>query len=105
MSTLKVSAQLLSNGTKIAQAALTEVTKTAVTYGKPVIESSTGLAAQAAEWASKNPALAVSTAAGLAVIAVPGLVVAPTLSAVGFGTGGVQACSCPIYEFVLSLFT
>ncbi|KAL4772903.1 hypothetical protein BDW60DRAFT_206666 [Aspergillus nidulans var. acristatus] len=67
--------------------------KIAVTYGQPDLESLAGLAAQAAEWAAENPGSAASTAAGIAAIAAPGLVVALTLSILGFGPGGVQACS------------
>ncbi|KAL6235166.1 hypothetical protein BDW75DRAFT_240448 [Aspergillus navahoensis] len=93
MFTHVTSTQLLSNGTKLVQAALTEGVKIAVTYGKPVMESSAGLAAQAIEWASQNPALAASTTVGAGVIAAPGLVVAPALSALGFSAGGVQAYS------------
>ncbi|KAL3434760.1 hypothetical protein BDV09DRAFT_195620 [Aspergillus tetrazonus] len=93
MSALKPSMQLLSNGIKIIQPAFTEGTKNAVTYGQPVLESLPGLAALAAEWAAKNPGAAVSTVAGIAVIATPDFVVAPTLSVLGFGPGGVQACS------------
>ncbi|KAL4776240.1 hypothetical protein BDW60DRAFT_203289 [Aspergillus nidulans var. acristatus] len=85
--------QLPSDGIKIVQAAFTEGTKIAVTYGQPVLESLAGLAALAAEWAAENPGSAASTAAGIAVIAAPGLVVVPTLSILGFGPGGVQACS------------
>ncbi|RDW57433.1 uncharacterized protein DSM5745_11517 [Aspergillus mulundensis] len=93
MSTLNVSAQLISDGTKIAQAAVFEGSKLAVTYGKPIMESSTGLAAQAAEWASKNPVSAGSIAAGLTVAVAPGIVVTLPLSAIGFTAGGVQAGS------------
>ncbi|KAL4756425.1 uncharacterized protein BDW70DRAFT_14433 [Aspergillus foveolatus] len=85
--------QLVSNGVKTVHKASTEGTKIAVTYGQPVLEGFASLAALAAEWAAKNPGSAASTAAGIAVIAAPGLVVAPTLSILGFGPGGVQACS------------
>ncbi|KAL4741698.1 hypothetical protein BDV11DRAFT_182193 [Aspergillus similis] len=93
MSALNPSTQLLSDGIKIVQAAFNEGTKIAVTYGQPVVESSAGLAALAAEWAAKNPGPAASTAAGFAVIAAPELVVVPLLSVLGFGPSGVQACS------------
>ncbi|KAL4750797.1 hypothetical protein BDW72DRAFT_109576 [Aspergillus terricola var. indicus] len=93
MSAPNPSTQLLSDGIKIIQAAYTKGLKIAVTYGQPVMESSAGLVVLAAEWAAKNPGSAASTAAGLAVIAAPGLVIAPMLSALGFGAGGVQACS------------
>ncbi|KAL4821615.1 hypothetical protein BDW67DRAFT_179457 [Aspergillus spinulosporus] len=93
MSAPNPSTQLLSGGIKIFKAALTEGTKIAVTYGQPALESSASLVALAAKWAAKNPGSAASTAAGFAVIAAPGLVVTPILSVLGFGPGGVQACS------------
>ncbi|KAL4900589.1 hypothetical protein BDW74DRAFT_161739 [Aspergillus multicolor] len=93
MSALKVSAQLVSDGTKIAQAAVVEGSKLAVTYGKLVLKSLTDLAAQAAEWATKNSMLAGSIAAGLTVAAAPGIVITLVLSALGFTAGGVKAGS------------
>ncbi|KAL4930617.1 uncharacterized protein BDV17DRAFT_289474 [Aspergillus undulatus] len=93
MSTLKTTTQFLSKGGKMAQAALKEGSKIAVAYGKPALESSAGVAAKATEWASRNPTLATTTVCSVAVAAAPGLVVAPVLSVLGFGAGGVQACS------------
>ncbi|KAL4779092.1 hypothetical protein BJX76DRAFT_365516 [Aspergillus varians] len=90
MSALKaLPTQILSNGTEVAQKAFTKGTQIAATYGKPALEGSAGALAQAAKWTANNPLLVVSGA----VFIVPTIVVAPTLSCLGFGAAGVQASS------------
>lgn len=42
-------------------------------------------------WAKGNPATAACAAAGVTVLAAPGLVTAPLLGLAGFGSGGVVA--------------
>ncbi|KAL4914028.1 hypothetical protein BDW62DRAFT_191261 [Aspergillus aurantiobrunneus] len=93
MSFLTSSAHIFSDGIKIAQTTLNEGAKIAAAYGKPALNNSAGFATQAAGWANENRLLAATTVVGGAVALVPGLVVAPALSALGFGAGGVQACS------------
>ncbi|KAL4936559.1 hypothetical protein BDV06DRAFT_91344 [Aspergillus oleicola] len=93
MAAKKPFTQFLSEGAKIASTVLAEGSKIATAYGKPALESSKTVAAKTAKWASNNPAFAATTACSVAIVTVPGIVVAPVLSVLGFGAGGVQACS------------
>ncbi|PYH93610.1 hypothetical protein BO71DRAFT_399598 [Aspergillus ellipticus CBS 707.79] len=63
-------------------------------YGKPAIEKSGSLTAQAASWGAEIPTLATCAVVGLtgvALLAAPGCATAPALSAVGFTAEGIQA--------------
>ncbi|KAF7514609.1 hypothetical protein PCG10_005393, partial [Penicillium crustosum] len=84
---------VISRGTRIVRTGL-EGGKIVGTYGKPALEESAKLTAQAANWGARNPILAtcaVVGTTGVVVIAVPGLVTAPVLSSMGFTSGGIQA--------------
>ncbi|KAJ5417395.1 uncharacterized protein N7487_000945 [Penicillium crustosum] len=86
---------VISRGTRIVRTGL-EGGKIVGTYGKPALEESAKLTAQAANWGARNPILAtcaVVGTTGVVVIAVPGLVTAPVLSSMGFTSGGIQAGS------------
>ncbi|KAF3398259.1 hypothetical protein F1880_005618 [Penicillium rolfsii] len=86
---------VISGGTRIMRAGL-ESGKIVGTYGKPALEKSANLTAQAASWGAQNPILAtcaVVGTTGAVVLAVPGLVTAPVLSSMGFTIGGIQAGS------------
>ncbi|KAJ5766647.1 uncharacterized protein N7511_004263 [Penicillium nucicola] len=86
---------VISGGTRFLQAGL-EGGKLAVAYGKPALEQSVNVTAQAAGWIIQNPVLAaymVVGASGAVVVAAPGLATAPVLSSMGFTTSGIHAGS------------
>ena len=108
---------IISGGTKLAQAGL-EGGKLVIAYGKPTLEASAKFTAQvgkhlpvhhsipidinqAAKCGSENPlsiTYAVVGATGVAVFAVPGVVVGPGLSSMGFTASGIQTGQCNILE-------
>ncbi|KAF7712055.1 Uncharacterized protein PECH_005334, partial [Penicillium ucsense] len=86
---------VISGGTRIVRAGL-ESGKIIGTYGKPALERSADLTAQAASWGAQNPILAtcaVVGTTGVVALAIPSLVTAPVLSSMGFTMNGIQAGS------------
>ncbi|KAJ5569922.1 uncharacterized protein N7459_009352 [Penicillium hispanicum] len=86
---------MMAGGTRIMRAGL-EGGKIVVAYGKPALEKSANLTAQAATWSAQNPILAtyaVVGTTGATILAAPGLATAPVLSSMGFTMSGIQAGS------------
>ncbi|KAJ9220332.1 hypothetical protein DTO027B5_4652 [Paecilomyces variotii] len=70
--------------------------KVIAVHGRPALENSVNLAAQAAGWSIQNPILAACTvvgATGATILAAPGLATGPILSSIGFTMSGIQAGS------------
>ncbi|KAL4961439.1 uncharacterized protein BDV14DRAFT_180422 [Aspergillus stella-maris] len=93
MPATKPSTQIISQGAQMANTVLAEGSKIVIAYGKPALEGSKMVASKTAKWATNNPTLAATTVCSVAVVAAPGLVVAPVLSVLGFGSGGIKAYS------------
>ncbi|KAI9035453.1 uncharacterized protein KD926_003479 [Aspergillus affinis] len=87
---------VISGGLGIMRAGLEGGGGVVKAYGKPALEKSASLTAQAASWGAENPTLttcAVVGLAGVALLAAPGCATAPALSAIGFTAEGIQAGS------------